>query len=542
MSLPRLRSVGNCALLMEMDSLAEVMGMQSLLLQQHPTGVIDVVAAARTVLIRCDSPASLQSLWLLLGSARPAQLDPVQGTQHIFNTVYDGADLTEASRLTGLSVEALITWHSGQDWVAAFGGFAPGFMYLTPTDRSLNVPRRRTPRTAVPAGSLAVGGEFSAVYPGPTPGGWQLLGRCAESLWDTQRTQAPLLQPGDRIQFQPARELVRLGPREQSHAQVPHARERFGLEVLAPGVSATVQDLGRPGNAHVGVSASGALDRPALRRANRMVGNLPTSGPGAAGLELVLAGLSVQAHGTQVLAVASNSVQLTICNRSGTQRQAPVDTAIALQDGEVLTVHAAPDATGFRSVLAVRGGIDMKPVLGSQSTDMLSGLGPKPLCVGDFLPVSQTAPVGVVGFPEPSAPGNTLGPVLLRFTTGPRSDWFTPASLAAFEQRVWRVGVQSNRVGLRLELQDSQAGAGTPLQRTAAARYRELPSEGMVDGAIQVPPSGLPVLFLADHPVTGGYPVVGVVPAADLSRAAALAPGAAVQFRRCAEKSTAAPG
>lgn len=502
-------------------------------------GVVDVVAAARTVLVTCDSPASLRQARAVLSPAESSWLAPVPGTLHTLNTVYDGADLTEAAQLADLSTQGLLHWHTGQDWVAAFGGFAPGFMYLTPSQQVLDIARKATPRTAVPAGAVAVGGEFSAVYPGPTPGGWQLLGRCAETLWDTAREQPSLIQPGDRIRFKAVRDAVQLHqPLPVREAAAGPARQAFapglhcGLEVLTPGVFTTVADLGRPGNAHVGVTGSGALDRPALRRANRMVGNLATTGPGAAALELVLGGLRVRARGTQVLAVAGDSVRLTIDPGTGTRRSAPANAPFLLPDGEILSVHATPGRPGLRSVLAVRGGVDVPPVLGSRSYDVLSGLGPAPLHAGTFLPTGQSAPVGPVGFPEAAPPFAPAEATTLRFVPGPRSEWFTAQSLRRFEQQTWYVGAQSNRIGLRLELAQPPLHGGTtlPLQRTPASRSSELPSEGMVDGAIQVPPSGLPVVFLADHPVTGGYPVVGVVLFEDLATAAALAPGAAIRF------------
>lgn len=531
---PRIRTVGESGFLMELDSLPEVMAAQSMLLHSRPAGVVDVVAAARTVLVQCDSPASAKAARSLLSWAGPLRQEPVAGTLHTMETTYDGADLAAAARLAGMGTDALIRWHTGQDWLAAFGGFAPGFMYLTPAVKAIEFARRATPRTAVPAGSVAVGGRFSAVYPGPTPGGWQLLGRCAGALWDSGRAEPSLLQPGDRVRFKPVRELVQLGSDTGgSPAMGAHpGPEPLGLEVISAGVSATVQDLGRPGFAHLGVTASGALDRPALRRANRMVGNPPSPGAGAAALELVLSGLRVRARGSQLLAVAGAAVQLTATDPSGLERDVPTDAPLVLGDGEVLAVLPQNGISGFRSILAVRGGIDVPAVLGSRSSDVLSGLGPAPLQAGTFLPVGRGHQAVPVGFPEASPPAAGADPTVLRFVPGPRSDWFTPGALAAFERVSWQAGAQSNRIGLRLELAHTgPEHADPPLRRTAEAAGAELPSEGMAGGAIQVPPSGLPVLFLADHPVTGGYPVLGVVLRADLAQAAQLAPGAAVRFR-----------
>ena len=532
----RLHAVGGCSLLVELDSLASVLGAQSLLRGQDLPGVRDIVAAARTVLVTCDSPAAVRAVRALLAGPPPEGQGLLPGTRHTIQTRYDGADLTEASRLAGLSVEALVSWHSGQRWTAAFGGFAPGFMYLTPDKHPLSIPRHASPRTIVPAGSVAVGGEFSAVYPGPSPGGWQLLGRCADVLWDPDAASPALIQPGDSVRFAPVRSLVRIGAGRAPAAPhpvpppVPHPAPgppstANGLLAVSAGPFTTVQDLGRPGFAHLGVTASGALDRAGLRRANRMAGN-PFPAPGAAGLEIVMGGLRLQAVGSQILAVAGSGVRLSITSPGGSLRSAPANAPFLLRDGETVAIHTADKPTSLRSTLAVRGGIDLPPVLGSRATDVLSGLGPEVVGTGMFLPVAPSA--GIVGFPE-EAPPPPPEITELRFTPGPRHDWFTLSSLAGFERRLWLAGGSSNRIGLRL---DPGAPGDKGLERTRAAKGLELPSEGMAKGAIQVPPSGQPVLFLADHPVTGGYPVLGVVVAADLDKAAALLPGAKVRFSR----------
>ncbi|MDO5754030.1 5-oxoprolinase/urea amidolyase family protein [Arthrobacter sp.] len=564
----RMLPMGQGAVLLQCSSLAQVMALDALLRADaagSPTlsGVRDVVAAARTVLVRCDSPAAVEQLKRLVAAATLPEQAAATGRLHTLATVYDGDDLQEAARLAGLGPEALRTWHSGQDWVAAFGGFAPGFMYLTPTDRALALPRRDTPRTQVPAGSVAVAGEFSAVYPGPTPGGWQLLGHSAAVLWDAARADPALIQPGDIVRFSPVRDLIALSsgpdpawaepaPAPPSQTEPPQAAgsadpagQFHGLRVLAPGMFTIVQDLGRPGFAHLGVTGSGALDRAALRRANRMVGNTTdlaatsAHAAGAAALETVLAGLQLKAAGTHVLAVAGGPVALRVEDEEGDQRPVPLDTPFVLRDGETITLLSAAGDGGFRSYVAVRGGFDLPQVLGSRATDVLSGLGPAPLRPGAFLPVAPYPRGSIVGFPEPAPPPPEDCSVL-RYLPGPRQDWFTPESVDSFEHQEWGVDGQSNRVGLRLSgtplvRAGSADGTQPALQTGAGARAEpappaELPSEGMVEGALQVPPSGLPVLFLADHPVTGGYPVLGVVLAEDLGKAAQLAPGARVRF------------
>jgi len=291
-------------------------------------------------------------------------------------------------------------------------------------------------------------------------------------------------------------------------ARAPRLR---ALEVLEPGPSTTVQDLGRPGSAHLGVGESGAADRAAHRLAQRLVGNPE----GAAGLEVVLGGLRVRARGSLVVAAAGAPSVLRVGGRAVATR-----CPLVVPDGAVLELAAPP--TGVRTLLAVRGGVRVPAVLGSRSTDVLAGLGPPAVARGDVLPVGAPDGTGCTAPAVDLAPPLRLdrgGPVVLRVVPGPREDWFAPDALGALASTSWTASSEGDRVGLRL--------AGEPLVR---GRPGELPSEGVVRGSLQVPPSGLPTLLLADHPVTGGYPVVAVVVDEDVDRAAQLRPGDPVRF------------
>ncbi|MEW5534470.1 biotin-dependent carboxyltransferase family protein [Streptomyces virginiae] len=281
------------------------------------------------------------------------------------------------------------------------------------------------------------------------------------------------------------------------------------LLVVRPGALTTVQDGGRPGHAHLGVPRSGALDTAAYALANRLLGNPPD----AAVLETTLDGVSLRAAAPTVVAVTGAPCPVRISGR-------PVawGAPVRLPAGAELEVGRAE--SGLRSYVAVRGGLAVPPVLGSRSTDLLSGLGPPVLSAGMTLPVGPPGPdpmPGADAYGLPAAPAELLLPL----RPGPRADWFTGASLAGLWRSAFRVSPSSNRIGLRTE-------GGPALVR---ARAGELPSEGMVLGAVQVPPDGLPVVFLADHPVTGGYPVVGVVgPGPALDAAAQARPWTPVRF------------
>ncbi|MEV0701367.1 biotin-dependent carboxyltransferase family protein [Saccharopolyspora sp. NPDC050389] len=280
------------------------------------------------------------------------------------------------------------------------------------------------------------------------------------------------------------------------------------LEILATGPLATIQDLGRPGLAGIGVGRSGAADGGSFRLANRLVGN----DEGAAAIEVTFGGLAIRATRDLTAAVTGAPCPITVDGRV-----AAVNSVLRIPAGAELRMGVP--GRGLRSYLAVRGGIAVPPVLGSRATDVLAGLGPEPLASGAMLPV---------GPPPDRFPQVDVAPVeacpadeiVLRVEPGPRHDWFVDDALTTLVSRPYEVTAESNRIGMRLD--------GPALERS---RTEELPSEGMVVGALQVPPSARPTLFLADHPVTGGYPVIAVVAAADLDAAAQARPGQRIRFR-----------
>ncbi|MFL6139941.1 MAG: biotin-dependent carboxyltransferase family protein [Frankiaceae bacterium] len=275
------------------------------------------------------------------------------------------------------------------------------------------------------------------------------------------------------------------------------------ITVLRPGPSTTVQDLGRPGLARLGVPPAGALDPLAVRIANRLVGN----DEGAAVLECVLRGPALRFQRAAAVAVVGPRVPVTVAGAG-----APVGAAVELAAGAVLDVGAVEG--GLRCWIAVAGGIDVPPMLGSRSTDTLTGRGGRALAEGDRLPLgaARGAPLAGVAVDWPPV---LDGEVTVRAVAGPHAEWFaeTPAS------RTWTVTPRSDRTGLRL--------SGGPLPRR---HDREVASHGLVAGAVQVPGDGQPVVLLANHQTTGGYPVPAVVCAADLPLLAQARPGWTVRF------------
>lgn len=580
---PRVLPYGEDALLLELADLTAVRAVDAALRAGPPDDVVDVVPAARTVLVRGAARTrarwapvvrSLAARALAAGTAGGAV-----GASRVVTVpvVYDGPDLDEVAALTGRSREEVVARHLAGGpggYRVAFGGFMPGFAYVVGLDPVLHVARRATPRTRVPPGSVAVAGEFTAVYPAPTPGGWRLLGTTATRLFDPDRgrADAALLRPGDVVRFVRAAPPAALGASAdgttaasgavapQRTGTLDHDEPVRALAVVATGPLTLVEDLGRPGLADVGVPRSGAADPDAARAANRLVGNASD----AAVLEVLLGGLVVTFAATTAVALTGAPAPAALDGR-------PVPHARAVRAPAGSTLALAAPATGLRTWVAVRGGLDAAAVLGSRAHDQLSGLGPPALRPGDVLaygtafdglPVppdplaAAAAAPGAAGTTHaaagtaaaaPGTPQASAGPtpvppadghtrttdavVLLPAHVGPRLDHLDDAGRAALWSTVWTVSASSNRVAVRLD--------GPSLTLTGAG---ELPSEGLVAGAVQVPHDGRPVLFGPDHPVTGGYPVVAVLTREGRSRAAQLRPGDRVRLVRTDTTASAAGG
>ena len=496
---------GERALLIEFDSLQAVLAATTLLSAMAATAeppwdrVTDVVPAARTVLLMASSLVGLRGA-VSAALAVPGPERPAEHTREVVIPVsYDGPDLAEVARVTGLSEAEVIAAHTGTSWQVAFCGFSPGFAYLTGGDPRLRVPRRDVPRTRVPAGAVGLADEFSGIYPSASPGGWQLIGTTAVSLFDLTAPRPALLGPGTIVSFvsaQPGATLLHPEPPVEPTEHVDDGQGR-ALLVEAAMLPILVEDAGRPGLAAIGVGASGAADFSAYRLGARLVGNED----GQAALEITAGNVTLRARGALTAALTG-----AVCKAEVGTRAVSPGVAFTIGDGESLRI-GLPEA-GLRSYLSLRGGIDSPLVLGSRARDTLGGLGPAPLRAGDWVQIAPAHSGWVPGLDWTPVTASQPSVVELEYLVGPRAQWVT--HLAGSR---WRVGAHSDRVGVRLE------GARLP------RREGELPSEPTVRGAVQVPPSGQPVLFLADHPITGGYPVVAVLTAAACDLAAQLRPG-----------------
>ncbi len=279
------------------------------------------------------------------------------------------------------------------------------------------------------------------------------------------------------------------------------------IEVVKPGALTTVQDLGRPGFAQLGIPRSGAADRSSLKLANRLVGNAE----GAAALECTLIGPSLLFQNDALIAITGAEISARLGGE-----ELPLNSAVSVVAGSLLELATA--SSGLRSYIALRGGVSAQPVMGSMSSDLLSGIGPAPLKAGQLLesgePAGEVPAIGVAAVAGPAEEP------LLHLIAGPRDDWFADRALELLAKSSWEVSSDSNRSGARL--------VGPELPRV---RHDQLLSEGIAHGAVQVPASGQPIILLADHPTTGGYPVLAVVANADLDAAGQLRPGQKLRFR-----------
>ena len=538
----RLLTVGTSALLLELPDLASTLSAFTAVTSAALPGIVQVLPAAQTLLLTYEPAITNETeLKAALSDIPMDATVPPKGKTVVIPVVYDGDDLQEVAAIMGISSDSLIQRHAGHPWTAAFSGFAPGFCYLADGDPLFDVPRKSTPRVSVPSGAVGLAGTFSGIYPRASSGGWQLIGTTAQHLWDERRDPPALLRPGDTVCFVPSRErLVSTeaaplrptsvsqtpGPDHQTPSTedgklsttMPHGRkrERRHLRVIHAGLFSTVQDEGRNA-ANMGVSESGAMDRFSFHLANELVGNPETTPV----IEITGGNFIFIAEGDLVVAVTGAPVRVNI-HSGDTPDTAIVDVlrqeAVVLRDGETLTVSSP--SSGLRNYLAVQGGIAVSQVMGSASTDTMSQLGPAVLRDGARLEIG-TRSLGTVspGLPWPKMP--RAGQITeLAVSLGPRDEWFTRHGLDALFRQVWKVSPQSNRVGLRLQ------GAET-LERNTDD---ELPSEGTVPGAIQVPSSGQPVIFMRDHPVTGGYPVIAVLDPEAVDTAAQMPAGALIRF------------
>jgi KipI family sensor histidine kinase inhibitor len=527
----RIHPLGDAALLVELGAkpdaktASDVARLARTLADSPFPGVVAVVPSYTTVVVHFDGGnealAEQVEAWIRAAKDRPGRAAGRAPRTVAVPVCYGGkwgTDLAEVAASTGLPPAKVVALHKATVYDVRAVGFAPGFPYLGGLPGRLRVPRRETPRTRVPAGSVALGGAQTGIYPLESPGGWHLIGRTPLRLFRPEETPPVLLRCGDRVRFEEidAERFARLAADEQAKAACVEglltgeagSRTRGpATTVVKAGVLTTFQDLGRPAQQEYGVPPGGAMDRLSCRLANLLAGNAEA----AVALECTLRGPVLRFSTEVVVAVAGARI-----------RGVPWGRPFAVRAGEDLALESLED--GARAYVAVRGGFEIPTVLGSRSTYLKSGLpswAGRALATGDTVPLGSRSPVRApasgawfVSSASFHRPGNTV-----RVVRGPQADRFGPEAWRTFRESAYRLTAESDRMGLRL--------AGPAIGRNDD---KELVSQGVAAGTVQVPPDGLPIVLMADRQTIGGYPQIATVVTVDLPKLAQRRPGEEVRF------------
>lgn len=520
--------LGDAAVIVSLDggsddaALAAVTNLAESLRQARWPGVIDVVPAYGSVAVfydPCRIGGEEDSPYERL---REAIMERVRMNQNAKTTepmmearilelpVYyggaDGPDLEAVAAHTGLAKADVIARHAAASYRVQAIGFAPGFPYLSGLPAELATPRRSTPRTLVAAGSVGIGGAQTGVYPLASPGGWQLIGRTDAQLFDAFRPEPSLLRVGDRVKFVAAtgaRAISASLGQISSFGISAHVAAGPRLRILSPGMLTTVQDLGREGQRAAGVPSGGALDALALRLANLLVGNPE----GAAGLEFTLIGPEIEFQHDGLIALGG-------ADFTGCAPWRPLRVAAGQR------IKFGPAMKGCRGYLAVAGGLDVPPVLGSRSTYARAHLGGwqgRALQAGDVVPCFAVRRQADEHWWLDPRILPDYGTSAVRVLAGAQADEFPEATW----DEEWKVTSQSDRMGMRLAGPKILAKTGT-----------ELVSAPVAPGTVQVPPDGQPIVLLAEAQTIGGYPQLAHVINVDQPRLAQLRPGDRLGFER----------
>lgn len=419
-------------------------------------------------------------------------------------------DLDRVSQAVGLSPEEIIKRHTAPTYTVLAIGFAPGFPYLAGLDPRLHCPRLPTPRVSVPRGSVGIGGEQTGIYPLELPGGWNLIGRTHQSLFDAEAVEPAWLQVGDQVRFEAVEALPDARPNSKPprtiHSTPPE--DIAGVEVMDGGAQTTVQDLGRHSYLALGVTESGAVNRRALRIANLLVGN----DDNAAALEWVMRGPKLRFHDTRLVVITGTLV-----------RQVPFARPFVVTAGTVLDLTKLTEAG--RGILAISGGLAVRQVLGSGATHLSGRFGGwegRAVRPGDLLPLlPPRAKAATAGWRIlPTWVGGAAEPVAaIRVIKGPEAANFGPTGWDGLLGQAWEIRSDSNRMGIRL--------AG---EEVLPEEKLEMVSQPVATGTIQVPPGGQPIVLMVDRQTLGGYPRIASVVTVDLAVLAQVPLGGRIRF------------
>ena len=534
-----IKDAGDAAVLLELEAVidphvnARAVAIAAVVRALHIESVRDVVSTFRSVAVHFDPVlADVDVIRTALRDAARAQMPDPTGTLVEVPVAYggeNGPDLAEVAAFADAPEQVVIDRHAAREYRVFMLGFMPGFAYMGVVDDSIAAPRRSTPRMKVPAGSVGIAGKQTGIYPRVSPGGWQLIGRTALRTFDAYRESPSLFAPGDRVRFVPVRDLGsaveapkndRVNEPRTSVSLVPDPRSRH-VTVINPGLLTTIQDLGRWGHQDRGVPVAGPMDAASHRLANALVGN----DAGAATLEATLLGPEIRIEYPTTIAVTGADLSASVDGVS-----LPLRTPRRFAAGS--TIRFGERRAGTRAYIAFDGGIDVPITLGSRATHVLSGLGGidgRALKAGDRVDLGAPSTSSSSQLARPAQ--QVSGGARLRVMPGPQHDHFSEESLERLQRTRFAISPQSDRMGFRLVGRDiwtlGRAGSGAYGVRGAMI------SDATFVGGLQIPPSGEPILLMADRQTTGGYPQIATVITADLPKAGQLAPGDWIEFAVC---------
>lgn len=478
-------------------------------------GIREIIPSYTTIMVIYDHKVingesvqqALETTWDTIQTGEITHISTTVVIPVIYGDEF-GEDLADVVSHHRLPLEEVIERHIAGRYTVGALGFSPGFAYLIGLDPALATPRRIRPRTHVPSGSVAIGGAQTGIYPLESPGGWNLIGRTPRTMFDPSQDDPFPLHLGGELRFErvtardidPALFTSQRGGEEDAEGQV---------EVLAPGLQTTVQDLGRHGFGAFGFAPNGAADRASLIAANRAVGN-PDH---AAALEITLTGPALVFHRRSTIAVCGAELGAMVNGlplpRGRTQGVMPGDE-LRFRGGF---------GQGARAFLAMAGGIDVPLVMGSRSTDLTAVIGGyrgRALRTGDRLPLGQLQRVSS----SPPIPATRIDrPATVEVVPGPQADWFPAEAWDLLLTQPFTISPSSNRMGLRLE-----GPVILPMDTV------DIISEGVVTGSIQITGEGQPIVMLPGHATIGGYAKIATVIEADLDRLGQLGPGDTLRF------------
>ena len=538
-----IRDAGDSALLLVLEPVidpavnARAIGIAKVIASERIAGVRDVIPTYRSVAVHFDPLATdVDQLRAALRRAAQSASTAREGALIEIPTAYggeNGPDLEEVAAFAGLTPEQVVERHSSQEYRVFMLGFLPGFAYMGIVEDTIAAPRKPTPRTRIPAGSVGIAGRQTGIYPRQSPGGWQLIGRTGLQIFDPWREPASLFAPGDRVRFV-RREGIGDGGSGIKNDGVSDPRSPIpdpcrSVTVLRPGLFTTIQDRGRWGHQDRGVPVAGPMDHFAHQLANALVGNVF----GAAALEATLVGPELRFEHLTRIAIAGADLDASIDGSAFA-----VNSAGTCKAGS--TLRFGERRSGARVCIAFDGGIDVPPVLGSRATHVVSGLGGlegRALKAGDCLRLGRfqgrASPARrEVNYMRRGSFGSASGGARLRIMRGPQDDDFDDSAFDILQRTRFVISSQSDRMGYRL------VGGSERTRPTVAVRPGRLGPGTMISdatfaGGLQVPPSGDPILLMADRQTTGGYPQIATVITADLPLAGQLAPGDGIEFTLC---------